>query len=63
MSNRATLPLVDLQSKTSGVTHVVDDPLDEVVLALQRRVQQQGQRVELHPHAVVDPLRAGFTED
>lgn len=47
----------------SGVTHVVDDPLDEVVLALQRRVQQQRQRVELDPDAVVDHLRAGFTED
>lgn len=47
----------------SSVTHIVDDPLDEVILALQRRVQQQGQRVELDPHAVVDPLRAGFTED
>lgn len=40
----------------SGVTHVVDDALDEVELAFQRRVEQQGQRVELDPRAVVVPL-------
>lgn len=47
----------------SGATHVVDDPLDKVVLSLQRWVQQQRQRVELYTNAVVGPLRAGFTED
>lgn len=39
-----------------GRTHFVDDPLDEVVLALQRRIQQQSQRVELDPHAGVSSL-------
>lgn len=47
----------------TGATHIVDDSLDQVVLAFQRRVQQQSQRVELDPHVVVDPLRADFTED
>ena len=52
-----------LPDRASDDTHVKDDPLDEVVLALQRTVQQQSQRVELHPHRVIDPLGAGFTED
>ena len=39
------------------MTYLIDNPLDEVKLPLQRGVQQQSQRVELHPEAVARPLR------
>lgn len=39
------------------MTYLVDDPLDEVKLSLQRGVQQESQRVELHPEAVTSALR------
>lgn len=39
------------------VTYLIDDPLDEVKLSLQRGIQQEGQRVELHPEAVARALR------
>ena len=42
--------------------YLVDDPLDQIKLSLQRGVQEQGQGVKLHPHAVVDPLGAGLTQ-
>lgn len=43
-------------------SYFVDDSLDQVKLSLQRRVQQQSQRVELHPHAVIDAFRARFAQ-
>lgn len=40
-------------SRGVGWTHLVDDRPDQVVIALQRRVQQDGQRLELDPQAAV----------
>lgn len=38
--------------------YLIYDPLHQIKLALQRRVQKQRQRVKLHPEAVTRPLRA-----
>lgn len=45
---------IGLQEKSN----LIDNSLDQVELSLQRRVQQQSQRIELHPHAVVDAFRS-----
>lgn len=44
------------------MSYFIDDSLDQVKLSLQRRVEQQSQRVELHSHAVINALRAGLTQ-
>lgn len=44
------------------VSYLIDDSLDQVKFSLQRRVQQQSQWVELHPHAVVNAFRSKFTQ-
>lgn len=44
------------------MSYFIDDSLDQVELSLQRRVQQQSQRVELHSHAVIDALRAQLAQ-
>ncbi|KAF3842063.1 hypothetical protein F7725_024014 [Dissostichus mawsoni] len=44
------------------MSYFIDDPLDQVELSLQRRVQQQSQRVELHSHAVIDAFRAKLAQ-
>lgn len=44
------------------MSYFIDDSLDQVKLSLQRRIQQQSQRVELHSHAVVDAFRVGLSQ-
>jgi len=44
------------------MSYLIYDSLDQVKLPLQRRVQQQSQRVELHPHTVIDAFRASFAQ-
>ena len=47
---------------THARAHLVDDPLHQVELPLQRRVQEQRQRVEADPQAVPRPLRVGLLQ-
>lgn len=54
-----TLPSNSVKEANS---YLVDDPLDQVELPLQRGVQQQGQRVELDPEAVADALRVDLLQ-
>lgn len=37
--------------------HLIDDSLDQVKLSLQRGIQQEGQRVELHSETVASAVR------
>lgn len=43
-------------------SYFIDDSLDQVKFSLQRRVQQQRQGVELHPHTVIDAFGSKFTQ-
>lgn len=39
------------------LTYLIDNSLDQVKLSLQGGIQQEGQRVELHPEAVASAVR------
>lgn len=42
--------------------HLIDDPLHQVKLSLQRGVEKKSQRVEFDPHAVIDALRSNLPQ-
>lgn len=46
----------------AGVLHLIDDPLHQVELPLQGRVQEQRQRVEADPQPTARALRAGLLQ-